>query len=442
MATPAASVIKTGNTLTIFFCGKVYTIDQTVKNYEEILSLVKARNWDDLQAQLDIATLVAKKSNGRAEVVGDAVYLDGLELRGVLTERILGMLQEGWDVEPMLRFLENVAKNPAKWSIEELYLFLETNNLPITEDGCFLAYKVVREDYKDCHTGRVSNHIGAKPGQDPGTEMTREQVDPNRNNTCSKGYHFCSLGYIGHFAGGSNRLMIVKVNPADVVSIPSDYQNTKGRCWTYEVVDEIKMGTQEEYNRTAPSVVDTYKAPEVSDLSEKSDPAKMEEIVTGMINELLGYHTGKAHEATQRLSDVGMDELDCVELLMMLEEKFDVSIEAEPEDLLFMTVPEFCKTLCEAADEFDSQDDGSDYDGEEFEGADESEDLYELFNLTKGDQITGQDLKQIRDDNGVTGVALAEKLGVSRSCIWSYDNTVAPKEETVERILQAIYDLI
>jgi hypothetical protein len=33
--------------------------------------------------------------------------------------------------------------------------------------------------------------------------------------------------------------MIVKINPADVVSIPSDYDNTKGRTWRYEVVGEI-----------------------------------------------------------------------------------------------------------------------------------------------------------------------------------------------------------
>lgn len=32
--------------------------------------------------------------------------------------------------------------------------------------------------------------------------------------------------------------MILKINPADVVAIPSDYNNTKGRTWKYEVVGE------------------------------------------------------------------------------------------------------------------------------------------------------------------------------------------------------------
>jgi polyhydroxyalkanoate synthesis regulator phasin len=34
----------------------------------------------------------------------------------------------------------------------------------------------------------------------------------------------------------------MKVNPRDVVSIPSDYNNEKGRCCEYAVVDEITTG--------------------------------------------------------------------------------------------------------------------------------------------------------------------------------------------------------
>jgi hypothetical protein len=34
--------------------------------------------------------------------------------------------------------------------------------------------------------------------------------------------------------------MIVKINPKDVVAIPADYNNTKGRTCKYEVVAEYK----------------------------------------------------------------------------------------------------------------------------------------------------------------------------------------------------------
>jgi hypothetical protein len=33
--------------------------------------------------------------------------------------------------------------------------------------------------------------------------------------------------------------MILKINPRDVVSIPNDYNDTKGRACRYEVIDEI-----------------------------------------------------------------------------------------------------------------------------------------------------------------------------------------------------------
>ena len=40
-----------------------------------------------------------------------------------------------------------------------------------------------------------------------------------------------------HFAHANGHVMLLKINPADVVSIPADYNDTKGRCAKYEVVD-------------------------------------------------------------------------------------------------------------------------------------------------------------------------------------------------------------
>jgi hypothetical protein len=36
--------------------------------------------------------------------------------------------------------------------------------------------------------------------------------------------------------------MAIKINPADVVSIPADYDNTKGRCCRYVVASELGEG--------------------------------------------------------------------------------------------------------------------------------------------------------------------------------------------------------
>jgi hypothetical protein len=66
--------------------------------------------------------------------------------------------------------------------------------------------------------------------------MNRQDVDDNCNNTCSTGLHFCSLNYLGSFGSSGDPVVILKIDPKDVVSIPVDYNNTKGRCCKYEVV--------------------------------------------------------------------------------------------------------------------------------------------------------------------------------------------------------------
>ena len=70
--------------------------------------------------------------------------------------------------------------------------------------------------------------------------MSRKECDKERDNVCSTGLHFCSLEYLPNFGSSSNgeRTVIVKVNPKDVTSIPSDYNMSKGRCCEYEVVGE------------------------------------------------------------------------------------------------------------------------------------------------------------------------------------------------------------
>jgi hypothetical protein len=71
--------------------------------------------------------------------------------------------------------------------------------------------------------------------------MPRNEVDDNRSNLCSDGLHFCSFSYLGHFGSGAgNRVLIVKVDPADVVSIPADYNDAKARACRMEVIGEIE----------------------------------------------------------------------------------------------------------------------------------------------------------------------------------------------------------
>jgi hypothetical protein len=73
-------------------------------------------------------------------------------------------------------------------------------------------------------------------------------VDDNYGMDCSNGLHVGALDYVvgyGHFKKGEplpeggNRLLLVKVNPKDVVSVPKYDGHTKMRVCEYTVVSEI-----------------------------------------------------------------------------------------------------------------------------------------------------------------------------------------------------------
>ena len=121
-------------------------------------------------------------------------------------------------------------------SQKELYDFLEHESLPITEDGYFLAYKAVRADYMDKYRGAFDNHVGNV------CEMTRSKVDDDRSRGCSNGLHAGALNYVAGYGSveSNDKIVIVKINPKDVVSVPSDCNHEKLRTCRYEVVGEYQ----------------------------------------------------------------------------------------------------------------------------------------------------------------------------------------------------------
>jgi hypothetical protein len=183
---------------------------------------------------------VSWSNNSGLSITNGVISYNGQKIHNGLTKRILSLMDQNKETSPLVNFLDNLMKNPSRTSVNELYLFLEHNDLPITPDGCFLAYKKVKDNYFDCHSGTIDNSVGQKPS------MPRNEVDDRRENTCSQGLHFCSYSYLAHFQGA--RVVVLKINPADVVSIPSDYNNAKGRCSTYEVIAEIPLETLQEDN--------------------------------------------------------------------------------------------------------------------------------------------------------------------------------------------------
>ena len=244
--------------LTVMLDGQTHTIDGSNPSYTAIREALKIKDYDTVERLINVKAEIERFVMGQVEIRGDQVFYGDREVKGSVVKRILSMSAEGFDAQPMIRFLENLMGNPSKRAADELYGFLEASALPITEDGCFLAYKKVNDNYLDLYTGKVTNKLASlmtdnEKSQLPMTvgdvtveivnnvttlSMHRNQVDENKDVTCSQGLHFCSLSYLPNYWGGRGRVLIVKVNPADVVAIPSDYNNAKGRTCRYEVVGE------------------------------------------------------------------------------------------------------------------------------------------------------------------------------------------------------------
>lgn len=222
-------------------------------------------NWDLIKIALEDPTAtkeglieLMKPVNGLNRVMaastGDTISIVGGkvmhvtegEVHSTLTKRMLDVLAEGMSIEPWLAFANKVYANPWKDSRTELYEWLEHWDMPITPGGNFWAYKMVTSGYLDMHSRSFDNSIGQTVVMKGG----REAVDANRRNECSHGLHFCSLNYVGH-AGGTTRLVIVEIDPGDVVAIPQDFNASKGRCWRYTVVGEIPIGAARNFKWTA-----------------------------------------------------------------------------------------------------------------------------------------------------------------------------------------------
>ena len=233
-----------GSNVTVVIDGKPHTVSKTHVSYTKVVDAIKAGEWDTVKSIIDPVKVVLNYGQGNISIQGDKLFWKGEPFAGVLATRMISMLEEGFSIEPMVLFMHNLLKNPSKRSVDELYGFLEKNSLPITPDGYFLAYKKVRKDFLDIHSGTMDNS--------PGTvvEMERYKVDDNKDQTCSTGLHFCGMSYLSHFGSDGDRTVIVKIDPADVVSIPSDYNGAKGRACRYEVIGELGVEPGKAFDRS------------------------------------------------------------------------------------------------------------------------------------------------------------------------------------------------
>jgi hypothetical protein len=238
-------IITNDGNVSAVVSGQTYSFGQSHPNYDKLVHNLKNNNVEHFEANYDLVSKLNSYCEGYVNCENGTLSWDGIKMPDIFTGTIMDMVKQGFPFEPMLNFLDNMSQNPSDHAIVELFDFMEHKNIPITYDGCFLAYKAVKENYKDIYSSTFDNSVGSV------CSVPRNKVDDNRNNGCGHGLHVGAIDYAKSYGGinldegddnnggAGNRLMICKVNPRDVVSVPTDSKYQKLRTCRYEVVSEF-----------------------------------------------------------------------------------------------------------------------------------------------------------------------------------------------------------
>lgn len=235
---------KVPTSITAIVDNKQYTADSSHPNWQAVLDAVRNDSVSDFVNAIDIRSAFQNYVVGQVRIVGNEVWHGYTRLGGVVVDRIFDFMSNNLPVQPIMLFVDKLFQNPSSRAVNELYKFLEHKNLPITSNGNFRAYKGLQPDFYSITAGNLSLISGQTNesghifnGVNEVIECIRHQVNDNKDETCSYGLHAGSLEYAKNFAG-NGKLVIVEINPADVVSIPSDCNCEKLRTCKYKVVEE------------------------------------------------------------------------------------------------------------------------------------------------------------------------------------------------------------
>lgn len=244
----------TNGTLTVVMDNgsNILTARNDHPKWNDILEAYKNEDAARLSTLLSLKAVVEEYSVGALSINSTGVTYNGRPVHTLDSQRVMAFLQQGLPYKPIANYIARKAKNPSSRAITEMYNFLEHKNMPLTPNGTFIAYKGVKDDYwsvtgnpatvvlqgKVDSEGRIFNGVGEV------IEIERSSCDDDYRRGCSAGLHAGSLEYA---LGWSTKVVLVEIDPADVVSVPDDCNCAKLRCCKYKVIGEYTGPLPEAY---------------------------------------------------------------------------------------------------------------------------------------------------------------------------------------------------
>lgn len=240
--------------LTVIVDGEVRVFPRTHPRFVEIEAAAVAGDHEAL-AEAFLGSQDVVSVTGDLELRDGVGFYRGNRLTESLSAHVVRIVDEfGPDPEaldPFVRFLERLSRNPSATSRAHLHTWLESRDFTITPEGLIVGYKAVsgpknlsmvsgsEEVLVDgkVHIGRIPYPAGAV------VEMDRGLVDGDGDEACSVGLHVGTWDYAVSFGAGRPDASVLKVlvDPRDVVAVPRDSGGRKMRVARLTVVGAIPM---------------------------------------------------------------------------------------------------------------------------------------------------------------------------------------------------------
>ena len=224
--------ILTEKSVAVVIDGRALTMESNNPSWNKVIEALNNEEYEKLPQLFDLCKAIEDYTDEESgvSVENGEIFFEGEVVHNVVVDKILGFMKQGLPFKPLVRFLGKLMANPSRRAVNELYTFLQHKNMPITPDGNFIAYKGVKSDFTDHHTGKFDNSVGRT------LSMIRIKVCDDANIGCSYGFHAGSYEYAKGYSSGGGHLMRVEIDPSDVVSVPLDCDCQKLRTAKYRVV--------------------------------------------------------------------------------------------------------------------------------------------------------------------------------------------------------------
>jgi hypothetical protein len=238
------------NTITLILNNRPKIVPKSHMNFLKIKCALIEGKHDKVPNLLDIVGSVSEISGGEFTIVNGEVRYQGRLVPSYQSQKLISMLKEGrQDVNPLKNFIGRLMNNPSARARDEFARFADYKELPFDAEGFVYAYRGLKDDFysrtgntetrvlkgKVNSQGQIYNGVGEE------IEVERADVDDDCTRTCSYGVHAGSFDYARGWSGG--KLVLVKIDPKDIVSVPVDCDGQKVRVCHYWVVSEYVEDT-------------------------------------------------------------------------------------------------------------------------------------------------------------------------------------------------------